>query len=52
MSGSGTATNRHSKSTSEFSTAHVAFGFRENVGGIPSRISAKEDSLKTNKFNK
>lgn len=27
------------------SLAHLAFGCRENVGGIPSNISANDDSL-------
>lgn len=46
ISGSGTATNRTSNSTFEPTGATFAFGFLENVGGIPSKISARDDSLK------
>lgn len=45
ISGSGMATNRHSSSTSSPSATHLAFGFLENVGGMPSRMSARDDSL-------
>lgn len=45
ISGSGTATKWHSRSTSEPSEMHTALGFRENVGGMPSKISASDDSL-------
>lgn len=44
-SGSGIATSLHSRSTSSPTGTHLALGFRENVGGIPSRMSARDDSL-------
>lgn len=43
-SGSGTATRQHFSSTLEPSSTHWARGLRENVGGMPSRMSASEDS--------
>ena len=50
ISGSGTATSRTSKSTLEPTGATLAFGFLENVGGIPSKMSARDDSLKIQRY--